>query len=104
MNPFVFLNMNLLHLILIHKLQMITPHATQTPVFWGHGTSDPLVRYNLGTESREFLTGTIGFKLTTNSTTGLEFRSYEGMAHSSCQTELDDLSAWLKRVIPKGSE
>jgi len=83
---------------------MTTPHTTQTPVFWGHGTSDPLVLYRFGTESREFLTSKIGFKLTTGLTAGLDFRSYQGMAHSTCQTELDDLRAWLKRIIPQDSE
>jgi len=83
---------------------MASPRASQIPVFWGHGTADPLVMYNLGTESVEFLTKTIGFVQTSGSTTGLDFRSYEGMAHSSCPKELNDLSEWIKRVIPKGSE
>lgn len=83
---------------------MVTPHAPKVPVFWGHGTTDPLVMYNLGIESINVLTKTIGFTQTSDSTTGLDFRSYEGMGHSSCPKELDDLSAWIKRVIPKGPE
>lgn len=83
---------------------MTTPHALKIPVFWGHGTSDPLVTYKIGTDSVEFLTKTVGLAQTSGSTTGLEFRSYEGMAHSSCPKELEDLSAWIKRVIPKGTE
>jgi len=83
---------------------MSAPHAPQTPLFWGHGKSDPLVLYKFGTESVEFLTSKIGFTPTTGSTTGLDFRTYEGMGHSSCQTELDDLKAWIKRVVPKDSE
>jgi len=84
---------------------MASQHAPQTPLFWGHGTSDPLVLHTLATDSVEFLTSKIGFrKSTPGSTTGLDFRSYQGMAHSSCPTELDDLSVWIKRVVPKDSE
>lgn len=83
---------------------MCAPHASQIPLFWGHGTSDPLVLYKFGTNSVETLTSKVGFTRTTGLATGLDFRSYEGMAHTSCQVELNDLSAWIKRVVPKGPE
>lgn len=83
---------------------MASPHASQIPVFWGHGTSDPLVLYKFGMASVDFLTNTIGFTRTTGSTTGLDFRAYEGMAHSSCPEELSDLKEWIKRIVPKDSE
>ncbi|KAF7981751.1 hypothetical protein HWV62_32375 [Athelia sp. TMB] len=79
---------------------MAASHAAQTPLFWGHGTSDPLVLYKFGTESVEFLTSQLGFKQSKDTATGLDFRSYAGMAHSSCQEELNDLAGWLKRVLP----
>ncbi|KZP03945.1 Phospholipase/carboxylesterase [Athelia psychrophila] len=79
---------------------MAVSHAAQTPLFWGHGTSDPLVKFKLGTDSVEFLKSQLGFKQSDNSAAGLDFHSYAGMAHSSCQEELNDLSAWLKRVAP----
>lgn len=79
---------------------MATPHAAQIPLFWGHGTSDPLVLHKFGAESVEFLTSKIGFIKTKDSTKGLDFRSYPGMVHSSCQEELTDMAAWIKRVVP----
>lgn len=80
---------------------MATPHAKNTPLFWGHGTGDPLVLYKFGTDSRDFLTKVLGFAPSKDTGTGLEFRSYEGMQHSSCKAELDDLCAWIKKVIPQ---
>jgi len=84
--------------------QMAAPHASQIPLFWGHGIADPLVLYDLGTESVKFLTKQIGFTPTSGSTTGLDFRSYKDLGHSTCRTELDDLSEWIKRIVPKGPE
>lgn len=83
---------------------MVSAHASEIPLFWGHGTSDPLVVYKFGTDSVELLTKKIGFTQSAGKATGLDFKSYEGMGHSSCQEELDDLSAWIKRVIPKVPE
>jgi predicted esterase len=95
---------SILNRISAHQPQMSSEHATQTPLFWGHGTDDPLIKYKFGTASVEYLTKTLGFKPVTDSTIGVDFRSYKGMGHSTCQTELDDLRAWIKRVVPKDSE
>lgn len=53
-----------------------------------------------GTDSVEFLTSQLGFKQTKDGATGIDFHSYPGMEHSSCQEELNDLAGWLKRVVP----
>lgn len=80
---------------------MAAPHAKNIPLFWGHGKDDPLVLYKFGTDSRDFLTNNVGFTQSKGTGTGLEFHSYDGMQHSSCKEELDDLRAWIKKVIPQ---
>jgi len=87
------------------KFETLTaPHASQIPLFWGHGTSDPLVLHKFGTESVDNLISKVGFSRSTGVATGLDFRTYEGMAHTTCPTELKDLSDWIKRVVPKSSD
>ncbi|CAE6425633.1 unnamed protein product [Rhizoctonia solani] len=76
------------------KLQsLLSPTATSTPIFWGHGTVDPVVPYKFGHMSVEHMKGSLGFS-------NLQFNSYKGMAHSADQQEIADLGAWLKSVIP----
>ena len=75
---------------------MATPHAKNIPLFWGHGKDDPLVLYKFGTDTRDFLINNVGVKQSS-----FEFRSYDGMQHTSCKEELDDLLAWIKKVIPQ---
>jgi lysophospholipase-1 len=83
---------------------MASAHAPTTPVFWGHGTLDPLVKYDFGQRSATFLTSQLGMSTTSLSqdvSKGLVFNSYQGIGHSTNQQELDDLQAWIKRVIPE---
>ncbi|CAE6346443.1 unnamed protein product [Rhizoctonia solani] len=72
---------------------LLGPTATATPIFWGHGTADPVVPYKFGQMSVEHMKGNLGFSK-------LQFNSYKGMAHSAEQQEIADLGAWLKSVIP----
>ena len=37
----------------MHPMQ--SPHANKMPVFWGHGTADPIIRYGWGEKSRDLL-------------------------------------------------
>ena len=81
---------------------MFSDHARKIPIFWGHGTHDPLVTFEMATTSTNFLTQKAGIKTATpEDPTGLEFHAYEGLVHSADPEELKDLSNWLKRVIPK---
>jgi lysophospholipase I len=81
---------------------MASPHATNIPIFWGHGTMDPLVKFQFGRESAEFLTKQLGIKKATETDiVGLNFNAYEGVLHSTNQKELDDLRVWLKKALPK---
>ncbi|KAJ7228200.1 Phospholipase/carboxylesterase/thioesterase [Mycena pura] len=81
---------------------MISDHATSVPIFWGHGTSDPLVKHDLAVKSTEFLRDNIGVPTApaTGEPKGLSFNSYAGVEHSTNQKELDDLQAWLKKALP----
>ncbi|CAE6481787.1 unnamed protein product [Rhizoctonia solani] len=72
---------------------LLSPSATSTPIFWGHGTADPVVPYKFGQLSVHHMQTNLGFK-------SIEFKSYQGMAHSAEQQEIADLGAWLRQVIP----
>lgn len=60
------------------------------PILICHGSQDPVVNESLGRSSEENLRGR-GFKP--------EYKSYP-MEHSVCLSEIDDISDWLRRVIP----
>ncbi|EGO02386.1 hypothetical protein SERLA73DRAFT_86680 [Serpula lacrymans var. lacrymans S7.3] len=81
-----------------------SPYISSTPLFWGHGTLDPLVKYQLGRDSAEFLTGQLGISIAEQGkgvNAGLDFRSYEGMGHSTCAKELDDLKEFIRKTVPQ---
>jgi predicted esterase len=83
---------------------MLSEHATSTPIFWGHGLDDPLVKYEICEKSVTFLRDECKFrKLGDNDKdiAGLRCKAYAGMEHSSCPKEMDDLRSWLKSAIPK---
>ncbi|ORY41750.1 acyl-protein thioesterase 1 [Leucosporidium creatinivorum] len=80
-------------LALSNKIKsMQVDHAPKYPVFWGHGTGDQVVRYSWGKMSVEKLRE-IGWK-------NIQFESYEGMPHSFCDEEQDDLEKWIGTVLP----
>jgi lysophospholipase I len=85
---------------------MSTDHAKSLPIFWGHGTNDPLVKYQFGLESAKFLTKELGVPSTNLDAPdavglkGLAFNSYDGVGHSTNTKELEDLNNWLKKVAP----
>jgi phospholipase/carboxylesterase len=60
-----------------------------TPIFLGHGTQDGIVPLALGTATSDRLVK-LGYDL--------DWHQYP-MAHSVCAEELQDISAWLARVI-----
>lgn len=61
------------------------------PIFWGHGTFDPVVPYLLGKSSKD-LVESLDFPLT--------WRHYP-MAHSLYPEEIDDIRDWLQtRLAP----
>lgn len=86
--------------------QMRTSHASSTPIFWGHGTADPLVTFNIGKASVEFLTTRLGLPAVSDdasdaaSLKGIMFKSYSGLQHGAAPEELTDLKEWLKKILP----
>ena len=56
-----------------------------TPIFWGHGTADPVVVLQRGSDSRDALQA-LGHSI--------DWHTYP-MAHAVCAEEIDDLRHWL---------
>nr|GAT51572.1 predicted protein [Mycena chlorophos] len=81
---------------------MISQHAKSLPIFWGHGSADPLVRHELAVKSVDFLRESIGINTSpaAEQLVGLSFTSYAGVQHSVNDRELSDLKTWLKKVLP----
>lgn len=80
----------------------MTDNAKSLPIFWGHGTHDPLVRYEMATASTQFLSKEGGIKTATSEdVVGLSFHAYPGLVHSAAPEEIEDLGTWLKRVVAK---
>jgi phospholipase/carboxylesterase len=78
------------YLPLAESLPQEAASANQgTPVFMAHGTFDPVVPYLMGTGSRTFLAG-LGYPV--------EWHEYP-MQHSVCLEEIQDVGAWLRRVL-----
>ncbi|KAB8043770.1 alpha/beta hydrolase [Janthinobacterium aquaticum] len=66
-----------------------TPASLNTPVFMAHGVADPVVQIARAEQSRDLLTG-MGYQV--------EWHTYR-MQHSLCQEEINDIGAWLKKVL-----
>lgn len=83
---------------------MMSGHAKSLPIFWGHGTADPLVRFEFAKRSIEYLVGTCGLTRLDRDkigSPGLTFMEYQGVQHSSSEKELVDMGRFLKRVVPE---
>ncbi|KAF8897905.1 Phospholipase/Carboxylesterase-domain-containing protein [Infundibulicybe gibba] len=90
---------------------MASTHAATTPIFWGHGSADPLVKLQLGRDSTDFLVSVLGVprappssatsaSAPTTPPKGLVWNVYEGIGHTTSQRELDDLRMWIRRIVP----
>jgi phospholipase/carboxylesterase len=66
-----------------------TPESLATPIFLVHGRMDPVIAIARATASRDLLVDW-GYQV--------EWHEY-AMQHSLCQEEVNDISAWLKRVL-----
>ncbi|KAI7818692.1 Phospholipase/carboxylesterase [Gamsiella multidivaricata] len=71
---------------------MVADANRKTPIFWGHGTVDQMVRYEFGEQSVEFLK---------KHKYSVDFHTYPNMGHSACDEELGDLLTFLKKTIPE---
>ena len=59
------------------------------PMFLAHGTFDPMLPLQMGQHARDFL-GSLGHEI--------EWHEYP-MAHAVCPQEVEDIRAWLLRVL-----
>jgi len=71
--------------------QAVLEHNRSVPVFMAHGMQDPVVPYHWGQESARKLRQ-FGFDV--------EWREY-AMAHSVSVEEIQDIGAWLTRVLSR---
>ena len=85
---------------------MSSPTASSIPVFWGHGSIDPLVKSEYSKASSDFLVQQLGMPIARPEDVkkGLSYHVYEGVGHTATEKELDDLKEWIKRVIPNDSK
>ncbi|WP_198115854.1 alpha/beta hydrolase [Massilia rhizosphaerae] len=66
-----------------------TGAGTSTPIFMAHGRYDNVVPFNRAEASRDLLVS-LGYRL--------EWHEY-AMQHTLCLEEVQDISAWLKKVL-----
>jgi lysophospholipase-1 len=80
---------------------MASDHAASIPIFWAQGAEDPLVRPETARRSADFVVEHIRTPVasTTGELKGLKYHSYDGVAHSTNQKELDDLKSVVKEGI-----
>jgi len=85
---------------------MASPNASSIPVFWGHGSVDPLVKAEYSKTSSEFLVHQLGMPIASSEDVkkGLSYHVYDGIGHTATPKELADLKEWIKKVIPNDTK
>ncbi len=68
--------------------------SLETPIFMVHGRSDGVIPIARAEQSRDLLKS-MGYSI--------EWHEYN-MQHSLCQEEVDDIGAWLKKVLKKAEQ
>ncbi|KAK0520894.1 hypothetical protein OC835_007060 [Tilletia horrida] len=88
---------------IVKALQQKTDASAATggslPIFHGHGNADPVVRYQYGQRTVDFLKtpreeGGLGFKAEQ-----VRFETYPGMPHSACPQEIEHVGEFLDKVL-----
>lgn len=82
------------YLLLKDKIREMVPADSPnkaTPIFMGHGTGDPVVKYQYGQATANQLKEW-GWNV--------DFRTYPGLPHSAAPEELEDLEKYLLAQIP----
>ncbi|KAH9927302.1 Phospholipase/carboxylesterase [Fomitopsis serialis] len=79
-------------------------HASNihTPIFWGHGRNDPLVTYEMGMWSIQYMRTEYGLTDADPDAPekgGLALHIYDAV-HTVPDEELEDVKEWVKRVLP----
>ena len=65
------------------------PANQDTSIFMAHGKGDQVIKFDLAESGRDLLTQ-LGYKV--------EWNAY-AMQHSVCMEEVNDIAAWLRRVL-----
>ncbi|KAF2458244.1 acyl-protein thioesterase 1 [Lineolata rhizophorae] len=82
------------YLLLANKIREMIPEGNptkETPIFMGHGDADPVVKHDWGQSTAHKLKEW-GYKV--------DFQTYDGMPHSACPEEIDQLEKYLNERIP----
>jgi predicted esterase len=83
-------------------LQLKSPTLpARLPIWQGHGTIDAVIDVSYGRKLRDFLRSP---ELALSGGDEIEYKEYEGLEHSASPEELDDLTVWLRRVLPEATE
>ncbi|GJJ79109.1 phospholipase/carboxylesterase [Entomortierella parvispora] len=81
------------HIPLPEKIMDLATEANRkTPIFYGHGDSDLVVKYEHGKQSVQLLK---------DNKYNVQFQTYPHLDHSANDQELRDILAFLLEVIPK---
>ena len=70
----------------------MSPHAKDLPVFLAHGTADMVLQYQYGVMSSRAYDWPARM-------TKVDFQTYQGMGHSACQEELQQLAKFIANVL-----
>lgn len=75
----------------LHTTFAVERHAANhgTPIFMAHGKEDQVIPIERAEQSRDLLQS-LGY--------AVEWHAYR-MPHSVCREEIDDIGAWLKRIL-----
>ncbi|KAI0650840.1 Phospholipase/carboxylesterase [Trametes meyenii] len=84
---------------------MLNNHAKKLPIFWGHGKSDPIVRFDRATMSIRYIKEQLELNTLVSPDKvlegGIEFHAYDFLPHSVNDKELEELKTFLKKVVPE---
>ncbi|KAK7685975.1 hypothetical protein QCA50_010785 [Cerrena zonata] len=94
------------------KTLPISSHVQEYSIFWGHGTGDKVVTYELGVLSADYLKTELGIKpaglhfadpsssSSNAKPIGIDFHSYEDLGHTVTDEEVEDIRKFLKSILP----
>lgn len=73
--------------------------ASALPVLWCHGTVDREIPLSYAEDALEFLHRSIGIPRST-----LKLKTYNGLAHSINDEELEDIISWVDHILGQNLE
>lgn len=80
---------------------MVSQNAASTPIFWGTGNVDPLVKLQFTKFSSDYLINEVGIPAAKPGVFGgLSYNVYEGMGHATVPRELEEVKKFIANAIP----